>query len=230
MALRNSTFNGITDAGIASLIYDMLLDDFGAASDTAVTNATVSGTEIQMTKTAGGSTIAWISPRVATGFTLTSTDVGVWLAESAMTTNIVGRYRVFRRTSGGTVTELGGGPFTDDLEMTQTTPTEMLWVGNVTDTVINVDDRLVLKLFLANIGTMAAGTGTLTFNTTTPPGDSYFNLVETVSFKAEPSRVYVSAFEFEVPAAGGPPPTTGLTAVGLVGARAGLMGSRGLIG
>lgn len=232
MILRNSTANAITDASIAAIIFDMLPNSFGAAADTAVTNSTNGGTEIQATKTGGGSTVAWISPRVATGFTLTSTDISVWAQESNMANNIGSRYRIFRRTSGGTVTEIGGGPFNDDLEMNNAAR-EDLWVGNVTDTVINVDDRLILKLYLTNFGSMVAATNgaTFTFNAASgTTGDSFLNLAETVSFKGEPARIYVSAFSFEVPAAEGEPPTGGITGVHLLGQRARLVGVGGLVG
>jgi hypothetical protein len=63
--LRNTTANGITDTG-DGILYDMLVTA-GGASDTAVVNTAASGTEIQFTDAAGGSTIAFISGRAPAG-------------------------------------------------------------------------------------------------------------------------------------------------------------------
>ena len=186
LKLRNTTLNGITDTG-DSIVYDMV-DAFGASADTAVTNTQASGTEIQLTKTAGGSTVAWISGRVpAGGFTLTATDISAWQHESNMLANIGGRYRVFRYQPGPTITELGGGPFNDGVEM-NTSAREDLWAGNVTDQAFSENDRILLRLYLTNVGTMASGhTGTLTFNAASAAtGDSFFNIAETVAFKSDP--------------------------------------------
>jgi len=169
----------------------MLKDAPGSSSDTTVTNTTASGTEIQATKTAGGSTVAWISGRVpAGGFTLTAVDISLWQLESNMSANIGGRFRLFRRTSGGTITELGGGPFDDGAEMA-TTNQEDTWTGNPTDTAFAEDDRLILRYYLTNILTMAGSfTGTMTFNAAdASTGDSFLNLAETVAFKLDQSYV-----------------------------------------
>lgn len=173
---------------IGSTYYD-LLTTAGASEDTAVVNTTASGTEIQFTKTAGGSLVQWITGRTPSGgFTLTTTDISIWLRELTMSTNIGGRYRLFKRDSGGTETELGGGPFDDGVEMTSGgSPTEHLWTGNNTDTAFAEDDRLLLKVYITNIGTMTGGeTGHLHFNAADgAQGDSFLNIAETVSFKAE---------------------------------------------
>lgn len=160
----------------------------GAGADTDVVTLTDGGTNIQWTNTAGGSSIAWISGRVpAGGFTLTATDISVWLHESNMNDEAKGRYRVYKYTPGvPTITELGGGPFDDDVELVPTTPTEMTWAGNVTDTAFAENDRILLRLFATNFTTMTAGTATLTFNAAdAATGDSFFNIAETVAFKAE---------------------------------------------
>lgn len=186
LVLRNTTDNGITDTG-DGILYDMVTT-FGASSDTAVVDTAASGTEIQFTKTAGGSTVAWISGRTpAGGFTLTTTDVDAWLHESHMNANIGGRYRVFKRTAAGSVSELGGGPFDDGVEMAVTTSASHTWTGNPTDTAFAENDRILVRFYITNIGTMASGhTGTLTFNAAdTGTGDSFFNIAETVTFKAE---------------------------------------------
>lgn len=178
--------------GVA-IVYDMLKDLFGAAVDTAVVNTIASGTEVIFTKTAGGSTIAWVSGRVpAGGFTLTTTDISAWLRESNMNANCGGRFRVYRYTPGNppTLTELGGGPFNDGVEFS-TASTEMLWPGNVTDQVFAENERTIVKLFITNVGTMGGGfTCTMEFNAADAvAGDSFFNIAETVAFKPEDQQV-----------------------------------------
>jgi len=165
----------------------MLKDAPGSSADTVVTNTVASGTEIQATKTAGGSTVAWISGRVpAGGFTLTAVDISLWQVESNMNANIGGRFRLFKRTAAGTITELGGGPFDDGSEM-GTSNTEDTWTGNPTDTAFSEDDRIILRYYLTNILTMGGSfTGTMTFNAAAgATGDSFLNLAETVAFKSD---------------------------------------------
>lgn len=183
--LRNTTGNGISDTG-DGVVYDMLTTA-GASVDTNVVTLTAAGTNIQWTDTEGGNSVAWISGRVpAGGFTLTTTDISGWFYESHSNDNAGGRYRVYKYEPGPTITELGGGPFDDGVEFTKTTPTEMTWAGNVTDTAFAEDDRILVRIFATNVGTMTAGTATLTFNAAdADTGDSFFNIAETVSFKAE---------------------------------------------
>lgn len=184
--LRNTTTNGIVDSG-DGILYDLSTTP-GTSVDAAITNTTASGTQIQATKTAGGSTVAWISGRAPFGgFTLTVADFSVWQIESNMNANIGGRFRLFKRTSGGTITELSGGPFDDGTEM-QTTDTEDVWPqGNPTDTAFAEDDRLLVRYYITNIGTMAGSfTGTMKFNAAdAATGDSFLNLAETVVFKPD---------------------------------------------
>lgn len=177
-------------------VYDMIAT-FGAASDTAIVNTVASGTEIIFTKTAGGLTICWVSGRVpAGGFTLTSTFLSIWARESNMNANCGGRFRVFKYTPGSppTLTELGGGPFNDGVEFT-TADAEYTWTGNVTDQAFAENDRIVVKIYITNIGTMGGGfTCTLTFNAASAStGDSFFQIAENVTFKSEPVDFVLTA-------------------------------------
>lgn len=176
--LRNTQTNGI-----GATYYDLSTSP-GSATDTAVVNATVAGTEIQWTKTAGGAVAQWISGRVpAGGFTLESSDISVWVNEDTALANVGGRYRIFKRSSVGVETELAGGPFDNGAEF-GTTATETTWAGDPTDTVFAEDDRILLKLYITNIGVMAVGTATLTFNASAT-GNSFFNVYPGVILKAE---------------------------------------------
>lgn len=186
LALRNTTLNGISVGG--SIYYDMV-PTFGSASDTAVVDTVASGTEIQWTdETTSDVEVVWVSGAAPSGgFTLTSVDLSIWAQESNMNANCGARARFFERTPGGTETEIGGGPFNDGVEFT-TSAAEYTWTANVTDTLIEEDNRLVLKLYITNVGTMAGGhTCTLTFNAASAAtGDSFITLAETVTFKPEP--------------------------------------------
>jgi len=188
--LRNTQNNGI-----GSTYFDMVITA-GSSTSTGVVNTVGSGTEIQWTQTAGGSLIQWISGRVpAGGFTLTTTDISIWAQESNGTANCGGRYRVFKRAADGTETELGGGPFNDGVEF-GTSAAEMTWVGNVTDTAFAEDDRILLKVYITNVGTMGNGrTCTITYNgADAATGDSFFNINENVTFKSEAQSLTPSLF------------------------------------
>ena len=188
--LRGSMRNRITDTG-DGCVFDMLTTPGGPAGN--FNNRTVataaSGTNIQWTHTASGLTIAWISGRVPSGgFTLTTTDFSFWAIESNMAANAGGRYRVYRYQPGTpTITELGGGPFDDGIEFDATVSTEMAWTGNVTDTAFSENDRILLRVFITNIGTMA-GSHTCTMRhegADGQTGDAFFNIAETVAFKED---------------------------------------------
>jgi hypothetical protein len=180
--LRNTALNGI-----GSTYLDMLTTA-GAGIDTIVVDTAASGTEIQWTVSSGGAVRQWVSQPVAVAFTLTTCDVSIWALESNMNANCGGRFRLFKRESNGTETELGGGPFNDGVEF-GTVATEMAWIGNVTDTAFAVGDRILLKLYITNIGTMAgAFSCTLSFNAAdAATGDSFLNLNENVVFAHEAS-------------------------------------------
>lgn len=185
--------------GIGATYFDM---DTTASdvtdTQTAVTNTVASGTEIQLTQTAGGTLIQWVSGRVpAGGFTLTTVDAVAVGFESNMAANIGARARLFKRASDGTETELGGGPFDDGVEW-GTSPTTVSWTCNVTDTAFAENDRILLKLYLTNVGTMGGGyTGTVNYDIEVVGLEQcYLTLAETVAFKPE---------KFSLPIFGTPP-------------------------
>jgi hypothetical protein len=184
--LRNSATSGITDTG-DGILKDLSTEAGSGVAPLAVVNTAASGTEIQWTDTAGGSTIAWISGLAPSGgFTLTSTDISIWARESNMNANAGGRYRVFKRTAAGSVSELGGGPFNDGVEFGPSS-TEFTWIGNVTDTAFAEDDRILIRLYITNVGTMGGGfTCSLDYGAPdASQGDSFFNIAETVTFKPQ---------------------------------------------
>jgi len=182
-------------------IYFDMVPTAGAGAITATVDSVAEGTEIQWTQTAGGALIQWVSGRApAGGFTLTTTDISIWAHETSATANDGGRYRVFRRTAAGVETEIGGGPFDDGVEFTKLDPTEMTWPGNVTDQAFAENDRILLKVYITNIGTMGNFVSVLNYNAADAAiGDSFFNIAETVAFKAEEAAVAGGAQYITIP-------------------------------
>jgi hypothetical protein len=180
--LRETTENAIGS-------YRDMVTTAGSSVTTGVVNTTASGTQIQWTKTAGGSVLEWISGRAPSGgFTLAGTmTFSLWCAESNMNANIGARARVFKRTAAGSESEVGGGPYDDGVELTVTTQTEMTWTGTPTSTGFSEDDRIIVRYYITNVGTMASGhTGTMNYDAAdAATGDSFFQINETVTFKAE---------------------------------------------
>lgn len=133
--LRNTAANGI------GTFFDMLATA-GAGSATGVVNSAASGTQIQWTRTAGGTVLEYISGRVpAGGFTLSGTmTFSIWAHESNAQANCGARARVFKRAANGTVTEIAGGPWNDGVEF-GTSAAEMTWTGTPTSTAFAEDDR-----------------------------------------------------------------------------------------
>lgn len=182
--LRQTTTNGI-----GSGYLDMLTTAGVGGAGGASVATTASGTEIQFRDGGQVAIVQWISGRTpAGGFTLTATDISVWCQESNMSANCGGRYRVFKRTNAGVETEIAGGPFNDGIEFSLApTVTEMTWTGNVTDTAFEENDRILLKVYITNVGTMAGGHNCdLGYDGADgASNDSFFNIAETVTFKAE---------------------------------------------
>ena len=178
--LRSTTTNAI-----GSTYQDMVTTE-GSGSINSVTNTTASGTEIQLTATAGGSLVQWVSGRVpAGGFTLTTSSIQLRALESDMSANCGGRARIFKRAADGTETELGGGPFNDGAEF-GTSSGNFNWTCDVTDTAFAENDRILLKLYLTNVGTMGGGfTCTITYESGLDTVDSYLSINENVTFKPE---------------------------------------------
>lgn len=180
--------------GIGSTYYD-LSETAGALLDDATVTTTASGTEIQFTKTAGGAIAQWVSGRAPPGgFTLTSVNASIRAIESGAAVNAGLRLRVFKREAAGTETEIAGGPFDDGVELPTAPSAAYTFTADVTDTAFAEDDRVLLKVYATNIGTMAAGTATLGFNEADgTAGDSYVVFFPSVAFKAEDAGSALSA-------------------------------------
>lgn len=176
--------------GIGETYFDMDVSTTTGPTQTGVVNTAASGTEIQWTTTAGGSVLQWVSGRAPVGgFTLTSADMSLWAKESNMSANCGGRIRIFKREANGTETEIGGGPFNDGVEF-GTADAEFNWTANVTDTAFAEDDRILLKVYITNVGTMASGhTCTMSYEGIGTLNSSLL-IAETVTFKPEATRSF----------------------------------------
>jgi len=188
LVLRTTLDSGLGATG--KFFLDLPVNSFGAGLVTFTVDTAASGTQIQWTReTAIDSEVEWVSGRVPSGgFTLTSlTSVDMWMSESMTTANCGGRIRLFKLSPSGVETELAGGPFDDGVEIGGTSLTNMTWTANPTDTAFAENDRLLLKVYITNIGTMAGsltcGLGVNAASGAT--GDSKIVLNETVAFKAE---------------------------------------------
>lgn len=179
--LRDTAANGIGN-------YFDSVTTAGSATATGVVDTTASGTEIQWTQTAGGTVLEFISGRVPSGgFTLSGTmTFSIWAHQSHMNANCGARSRVFKRTAAGVETEVGGGPYNDGVEF-GTSSAEMVWTGTPTSTAFAENDRIIVRYYITNVGTMGGGfTCTLTYNgADAATGDSFFQINENVTFKAE---------------------------------------------
>ena len=111
-----------------------------------------------------------------------------------MNANCGGRVRLYKRTAAGSETELTGSPWNDGVEF-GTSRAAMNWVFTPTSMSFDEDDRLVVRVFLTNVGTMAGGfTCSWSYDgpTAAADGDSYITLNETVLFKDnDPWQVYI---------------------------------------
>jgi hypothetical protein len=168
-----------------------MLGGRGASVVTNTVTLTNAGNQIQWTQSAGGTVCEWVGPRTPSGgFTLSGNiTFNCWASESNANDNATISARVYRRTSGGTETEVTGGPFSFTTELT-TTLAAKNWTGTPGASVaFSEDDRVVVRFYADEVGAgaMTAGTAAFTTNgaTAAASGDSYIELTETVDWKTE---------------------------------------------
>jgi hypothetical protein len=158
----------------------------GSAALTGVTNTTAGGTLIQWTATAGGEAITFVSAKSPVGGWTLDGDVtfSVWAKESNLDAECGIKARLWIRTAAGVETEIDAGWSYGAPDEITDADVEYVWTGNPTSTAFAVDDRLVLRLYVINVGAMIAGrTCTLTFGAASgATGDSFISLTEDVDF------------------------------------------------
>ena len=132
----------------------------GPSNTTAVTNTVTSGTDIQVTKTGGGATVAWITPPFSGSVTISGTATcNVYGGESSNSANSAFRCR-FYKYSGGSE---GSAILTANMTTELSTNTSLVrnWTGTVSSTNFVAGDRLVIKLFVENCVTSGCPTGSM---------------------------------------------------------------------
>ena len=179
--LRSTTDNAIG-------VYKDMLTTAGSGIVNRLTDTVASGTQVQFNTDGVAPVLEWISGRAPSGgFTLSGTmTFSIWAYESNMSANCGARARVFKRTLAGVETEVLGGPWNDGVEF-GTSNAELTWTGTPTSTVFVEDDRIIVRFYLTNIGTMASGHICFLHwdSANASTGDSFFQINETVTFKAE---------------------------------------------
>lgn len=150
----------------------------GTSGTLRVTTTTAGGTEIQLTQTAGGTLMEWVSGYATSAFTLSGTvTAGMVARESANATNAKLRAKVWRRVTAGTETLVATLDMGSEL---LTTDAAYTWTVTPTSTSFAVNDRLVVRFYATNQGTMAAGS--VTSRTAGTNGQNFIQINENVTF------------------------------------------------
>lgn len=137
----------------------------GRASATVVTTTVASGTNIQVTATAGGQALTWFSEPITEAITISGTvTVNIRGRESANTVN-AGRGILIERTNNAGVVQssivaVTGVPATITEFTTSDAPNGTA-TYTPTSTAMAVGERIKVTLSIRNFGTMGAGTATI---------------------------------------------------------------------
>lgn len=137
----------------------------GATSATVITTTTAGGTNIQVTATAGGQALVWFSEPITSAITISGTvTVNIRGLESANAVN-AGRGILIERTNNAgvvqsTIVAVTGVPSTIT-EFTTTDAANGAATYTPTSTAMAVGERIRVTLSIRNVGTMGAGTATI---------------------------------------------------------------------
>lgn len=148
---------------------------------TAVTNTTGSGSDIDMTLTAGGTTAKWITMPFLSDVAIAGRIVAnLWALESNASANAQVQYLLKEYTTSAQ-SAFQTSPFGTELT---TSAAQDQWSDAVdTPTTIDAGNRLIIQPQITNVGTMG-GSQTVTMNyngsTTGASGDTYIMLNENV--------------------------------------------------
>lgn len=157
----------------------------GRASTTAITTTTAGGTNIPVTQTAGGQALTWFSEPITEAITISGTvTVNVRGLESANTVNAGAGILIERTNNAGVVQSsivaVTGIPTT----ITEFGTTDAAKTGTytATSTAMAVGERIKVTLSIRNVGTMAAGTATISYNgpAAAAAGDNYVTVTQNI--------------------------------------------------
>lgn len=188
--------------------YDLSTTLGGSTYTSGVVNTQASGTQIQWTRTGGGTLLEWISARFREGWSFESTGEAInaldfqnTAYESNALANAKIRVKLFRWRNGVETECYTAHPASSELSVTA--GALVVWndrtsSGTITQTLTPTefaeDDRLVMRTYITNQGTMAAGyTATYEYDhnsNTVVRGNSWVQVFATTLFKteSEPSR------------------------------------------
>lgn len=180
---------------------DLSLGPNGNAVQTSITTTTSAGNDIQWTKTAGGSTLKWITPPLSSTTTISGTiTFNFYAKESATSVNSTIRPTLILYHGGAettTITDCGfATELTASIAAKNWSTASGGWTAcSVTSTAIAAGDRIVLKAFVNGCtttctvagGGMAAGSVTVDYDgpTDAADGSSWVQLNETETFSAD---------------------------------------------
>jgi hypothetical protein len=156
----------------------------GRPATTVTTNTVASGTNIQITETAGGTALVWFSEplRAPTGGAIsfsTAPLVNLWCRESANTVNAGIALLLERTNNAGAVISTLVARQVVGAEAGTTSALRQASL-TVTATTFNAGDRIKATVSVINVGTMGAGTFDFTFDSPLNgvSGDSYIQFSE----------------------------------------------------
>lgn len=173
--------------------------EWRATSDTSVDCALATSNwaaiAVELVAATTNPQLEWISPRVTNGFILdTASDISgtIYFHESNALANAGARVKVYHRLPNGTETLVYTWTTTGELATTATAYSIAGGTLNAAKT-FHEDDRIVLRTYLTNVGTMAAGyTGTVSYDAGSGTGLSFVLFFASFSQKSEsqgPSRI-----------------------------------------
>jgi hypothetical protein len=149
---------------------------------TSVTATAASGTKIAMTKTSGGTTLKWITKPLRKAVTISAVPAFVtcWAKEDNAAANTSFGFDLFRYTSGAewSTSFLA---YANTTEVTTTAANTKVVTGNLTASTASTfaaGDRLVIKGYVVNVGTMAVSHSfTMDYDGPTMGADGDTNIV-----------------------------------------------------
>jgi len=158
----------------------------GRASSTVITTTTASGTNIQVTATAGGQALTWFSEPLTQGITISGTvTVNIRGLENATATNAGRGILIERTNNAGTVQSSIVADTSVPTTITEFTTTDAANGAATyapTSTAMVAGDRIKVTLKIRNVGTMAAGTATISHDgaAVNAAGDTYVRFTENI--------------------------------------------------
>jgi hypothetical protein len=159
----------------------------------ALTSTTAAGSNIQMTQTAGGTLVAWISPPLFSPITISGTiTLNLWAKMNLLSANTTVAVSIIKYTGGAEgATVLNASSFGTAVG---TTITHCNWTGSPTSTSFGAGDRIVIKCLITHATSLvmvAGDTCTMDYAglTSAADGDAFVTFTEAIFFALEPEFI-----------------------------------------